>query len=481
MKNSNLIEILRSFSPEEIKEFGKFIESPFSGCRKFVVRFYKVLSRYHPEFKKVHIRKEVLFSKLYDGREFNDGLVRRMTSDLIRYAEEFLKIKNFRSNKTFQNAALLSELQKRGLGRIFQRKFERMNSEIADSGRLNSQIVLESFLLNTEARRFRTALRDEQMNKSFNSATEALITFFIEGFYSYINHIKTFESEYIKPSEAALKFGKCFDFRGYVEATKNVEGALSDYVRMICYRHELIADPEDRASYEKLKKLLKDNSSKIDPGQIYNCLVIMSRFCSYQNLNHNNRYIKESFRIYDIILNEKYFLLDSSTMQLSFSRNVVTVCKSLKEFEYIRNFISGYSKYFHDEYKDGFLNYCNAILRFEEKNYEGALELAALVDIDKPVFKKDVKILKLKAYYELGYTESLFAEIDALKHLLSGAGSLKGEISKRAKSFADILFRISKLRSGTGKRDAETLVRQLKSETRINERSWLLEKIQELI
>ncbi|MBX7042014.1 MAG: hypothetical protein K1X85_03835 [Ignavibacteria bacterium] len=481
MKNSQLIQILKSFSPEEIKEFGKFIESPISGCRKFVVRFFKVLSHYHPDFKEENISKEKLFRKLYGEKEFNDGLMRRMISDLIRYAEEFLKLKNFKDNRTFQNAALLNELQKRDLGRIFQKKFEKMNSEIINSGKLNSKLILESFLLNTEVRRYRTFLRDERMNKSFDEATEALITFFIEAFYSYINHIRTFADEYHSPSETALQFGKFFDFPGFVRSTKNIEGKYSNYIRMICYCHELIADPEDRTSYEKLKRFLIDKSAMLDPTQIYSCLVIMSRFCSYQNLNYFNRYIKESFRIYDIILREKYFLLDANSMQLSFCRNLVTICKSLKEFEYIRNFISDYSKFFHDEYREGFLNFCNAILKFAGKDYEAALEHAILVDIDKPVFKKDVKILKMKAYYELGHMESLFAEIDALKHLLSGARSLRGEISMRAKSFAVILSRVAKLKSGIRKDDPEMLLQELKSNDRVIEKPWLLKKIGELI
>ncbi len=480
MKNSQLIELLRSFSTEEIKEFGKFIDSPFSGCRKFVTRFYKILARYHPDFKEEDIRKETLFRKLYDGKDFNDGLIRRMISDLIRYAEEFLKLKNFRSNRTFQNAALLSELQKRNLGRIFQKRFEKINSELAESGRLNSQHILESFLINTEVRRFRTALRDERMNMSFNAATEAAITFFIEAFYSYISHIRTFAKEYESPSDMAVEFSKCFDFSGFVNATQGIEGAYSDYVRMICYRHELIADPENRLNYEKLKKVLNDKKSMLDSQQVYNCLVIMSRFCSYQNLHHENLYLKESFRIHDLILKEKYFLLDANYMQLSFCRNLVTICKSLNEFEYIRHFISKYNEYFHDEYREAFLSYCKAVLMFAENKYETALEHAILVDIDKPVFRKDVKIIKLKSYYELGFTESLFAEIDALKHLLSGAKSLKGEIYVRAKSFADVLSRVAKLRSGIQRDDPEMLIRKVKSMTRVNEKAWLLEKLREL-
>ncbi|MBK9404628.1 MAG: hypothetical protein IPN57_08860 [Ignavibacteria bacterium] len=64
MNKSNLIPVLKSFSKDEIKEFEKFLNSPFFGCAKFVLKFYKVLIKYYPVFNEDDIKKEK-YSELY--------------------------------------------------------------------------------------------------------------------------------------------------------------------------------------------------------------------------------------------------------------------------------------------------------------------------------------------------------------------------------------------------------------------------------
>jgi hypothetical protein len=51
MNRSKLIPILKSFSKDEIREFDKFLDSPFFGCKKFVLNFYREIINYYPAFK----------------------------------------------------------------------------------------------------------------------------------------------------------------------------------------------------------------------------------------------------------------------------------------------------------------------------------------------------------------------------------------------------------------------------------------------
>ena len=50
MKNSKLINILKTFSPEEIKLFEKFLASPFHSSGKNCIPLFRSMKKYYPEF-----------------------------------------------------------------------------------------------------------------------------------------------------------------------------------------------------------------------------------------------------------------------------------------------------------------------------------------------------------------------------------------------------------------------------------------------
>ena len=130
MNRSKLIPILKSFSKDEIREFDKFLDSPFFGCKKFVLNFYREIINYYPEFKDKDIAKDKIFKKLYGEKKYNDALVRRIISDLIRFSEEYMAYKNFRNRKTFRNTCLLNELRVRDLEDQFRIRSEGITKKL---------------------------------------------------------------------------------------------------------------------------------------------------------------------------------------------------------------------------------------------------------------------------------------------------------------------------------------------------------------
>jgi len=50
MQNTKIIQFLKCLSKDELREFGKFVRSPFHNNRKDVIRFYDVLKKFYPDF-----------------------------------------------------------------------------------------------------------------------------------------------------------------------------------------------------------------------------------------------------------------------------------------------------------------------------------------------------------------------------------------------------------------------------------------------
>ena len=57
LRNSNPVEILKTFSKDEVKEFDKFVHSPFFNCRNDVTRLFRELKRFYPTFDGKNFRE----------------------------------------------------------------------------------------------------------------------------------------------------------------------------------------------------------------------------------------------------------------------------------------------------------------------------------------------------------------------------------------------------------------------------------------
>lgn len=86
MQKSTVIEILRTFTQDELKEFEDFVSSPYFNKNKSINKLYDVVRKYHPDFKSDDIKKENLWKRIYPGKKYNYGTMKNLIFDLNRLA-----------------------------------------------------------------------------------------------------------------------------------------------------------------------------------------------------------------------------------------------------------------------------------------------------------------------------------------------------------------------------------------------------------
>jgi hypothetical protein len=157
------------------------------------------------------------------------------------------------------------------------------------------------------------------------------------------------------------------------------------------------------------------------------------------------------------------------------------LCKLKGETESIKTFREDYYSEFPELYKQDLADYCDSVYFFEKKSFERSLDSAAKVNIDKELFKRDIKILKIKNYYELDYFESVHSEIDNLKHYLSDSETIISDYMMKSRNFLKYISSVMRAMENRSGVDLFVLRKELEKENLINEKKWLLEKIDELI
>ncbi|HJY63865.1 MAG TPA: hypothetical protein VJ455_06895 [Ignavibacteria bacterium] len=99
MKEPKLIAILKTFSKEELKRFGKFINSPyFCGERDFLP-LYNIFKKLHPDFPVDKITEKELFKKLYPGKKYiskkSSLTIRVLFSQMTALSKKFIVYERF--------------------------------------------------------------------------------------------------------------------------------------------------------------------------------------------------------------------------------------------------------------------------------------------------------------------------------------------------------------------------------------------------
>ena len=64
MLKSSLLEILRTFSKEELKKFEDFVRSPYFNKKEKLVKLFLAIKKYAPEFADANLDKEKVWSDI---------------------------------------------------------------------------------------------------------------------------------------------------------------------------------------------------------------------------------------------------------------------------------------------------------------------------------------------------------------------------------------------------------------------------------
>ena len=109
------LEILKTFSPEEIKNFGLFLNSPYCNKSKRVSRLFNSLINFYPDFDSDSLTDELLSKDISPSLIYKCTTMKVIFSKLLKAAENYLIIKNIFEKNFEANDILRTELFKRKL------------------------------------------------------------------------------------------------------------------------------------------------------------------------------------------------------------------------------------------------------------------------------------------------------------------------------------------------------------------------------
>ena len=431
MKELKLVSILKTFSKDDLKEFEKFIISPFHNKGRNFKPLFSYLKKYHPVFPEEKVSLEKIFYKLYSGKIYDKTKsslnVRVLFSQLAQIAEEFTLIKELYD----QNNTLIRNTLKFNAG--FKNKALRSYSERALKDNLHYlQNRIESFFesdmhiktnenlieLKVIAADYDSIIEIKEQNilYSLNSTFDMLyliaasdlvlrqrVNKGIKGtgyFRHFVNNIdlKSIE-EYIycdnKGTKDIIRFNFClarFILNNNFDDTGPIDEAIDCYKKLF----SILPFEHKHSLFMRLSNVLIMGSHRDTELYGYKVHLLSSFILENNCYSEKDGEMMNGMSYLNIFLNKEYFL----------------------NAEEMGKFISDNLKYVDTHSRNNVENLSRICYCIKSGQFEKGLDILSRLSTGETMYKIIIYRYKLMLLYELKLFEELISYIDSFEHYL---------------------------------------------------------------
>ena len=255
MKNSTLIEILRTFSKDEMARFDDFTASPYHNKKSNVTKLYRSLKKFAPDFPPEKIAKEEIWKLVFPGKEYNYGIMKNLIYDLNKLAVKFLELE-IHSQKTFENDLnQLDSYRLKNLKSLFIKKLAE-SRETLDASPLDNQTHYRRYMLECSEMSFVDygylfPLKEHDYHAEINKSL--LLFYCTNQLYHNISSVQySFNSSAVMDREAHAKLLEIYDGSPYKDP----------YTEILERSYKALAGPGNKDDYENAKKVFFENYNK---------------------------------------------------------------------------------------------------------------------------------------------------------------------------------------------------------------------------
>lgn len=481
MNNTKLINVLRSFSKLEMREFEKVVSSPFFNRGRNYMPFLAELKKFYPKFDNEKMTPEYIYAKIYPGKKFNKQIIWNNTSALLNMAEEFLILHSLKKNKFQRNHSLAEEYHERKFSRYFEKIIDEMDNKL-ESGGVNSNYFMSKIQL-------------EILRKAFNflEDTQHLIPKHIvrQGEYTILNFLRIICGVISDMDSNLRMFNARFDFDlphvfiqnlNLEEIIKYAKIKNFRYVWMMemCYCSIMLIVEQDALRYfHELKKIFKENFSKLTRDERNVWLTVLANYCTSKSTDDAMYFGRELFEINKLTLKENTLPDDRYFYKIKFTqilRNAILI----NENQWAKNFIDKFVPKLKPSYQKSMHALGLAYLNFNLKNFETVIENLKNVKFIDTRDKLHVRNLYIRTYYELNEIETVITQIDSAKHFLSNNPSFTNNTKSSYIKSLNLLNRLINAKVNNDIGEIENLLQAVEEDRELALGRWLKEKIDEI-
>jgi len=480
MNNSKLLLLLKSIDKSKFKKLIDFSKNPYFNTNDKVILLVKYITKYAPDFEHEALLKAKCFKAIFPRETFNDSKLRKVMSRSFKLIEQFVLYQEIEQKEYLQEAILTRYYRANNIESLFVQKAKSWEQKL-DSLRIEEQ-YFQQYEFSYEQANMLSEQVLKNMNKQgkieyYNKIQETINSlqhfFFFRILYLYSTlQVYAFSINIATPKEEMLSFVQQIN----EDVLKEHPFILFYYKTLLMLIHE-----DNDEHYQTLQKRVKnyafEEKDKFFIEQLYKTLEL---YCIRKIKKGEDEYYEELFGLYMYELEHNLTFIEGDFMPVKY-RNIVAAGLKVNQFDKVKEFIQTYSPQLPKELSEGLSNYSMALLHLHQKKYKNALEFLHQVDTKGDlILKINIKRILIMIYYELNEIDVLDSSMNAFRTSMSRDEHVSNHRKTTNQNFINILYRLI----NTQLNDLEKLHRiksELESEKIIEEREWLLEKVNQRI
>ncbi len=478
MEKSTVIEILRTFSKDELARFGDFALSPYHNKKSNVTKLFKILRKTAPDFPSEKIVKEELWKSVFPGKIYNYGIMKNLIHELNKLVVKFLELEMYSTKPMDGDLNQLNILKLKNLKSQFIKKAAETRKNLKLRPLDHFTHYYNYMIYNSEMGFLDYNFLFDSKEKDYHSGiNNSLMLFYCTNqLYHNINNIQyAHNSSALMDEETHSRTLRLYE--DFPQKDPFTDMLHSAYIAM--------KNPGDKKAYEKLKAVFFENHDKCSKEIQCDLATNMINFCRNSAQIGHADFVKDEFIYIKLLIEDGLYKVFTAGWidQYLFVQSVMSACRSGK-FEWAEKFIEEHKHELIKEVREQYTNYAYITLNLRRGRFEDALHYISKcrnVDIGD---KLNIKVFEFNAYYELGYYDELKALADSANHMLKNDKFFSAVEKANYKLYVTAISRLMDYKCKVGSRYKDPgFLHELKdfiNSNKMRNKQWLLQKIEEL-
>ncbi len=470
MKNSRLFEVIKTFSKKEIRDFRKWLNSPFHNNRNDIIVLFEYLIKNKENALDDYLKKEIIFKTLFPEENFKDAKLRQVMFFLFKVLEEYIEYQMFESDSVSKKIYLAKYYQSKKLEKSLERAFDIIQKEqdtslIKDEYYFHNDFFFQNakstFLLKSNRKRAEINLQElsDALDKSFIVSKLRL-------FWTMIAH------------QNMIKINYNYTFiENIIKLIEEKQLLDTPTIAVYYYGYKILINENSLESFEQFKNYISNSHHIFPIAERKDIYVTAINYCIQQLNKGKTEFIKEAFELYkEALLNDA--LIEDNNLDHILYINIVSLGLKLKEFSWIEHFIKEYSQYLSETKRESYYNFSLSRLHYSKGNFNKAMELLSRYEHKDMLINLTAKTMLLKIYYEISEMRALESLLESMRAYLQRKKVIgyHKEVYKNLIRYTKKLLKVNPY----SRAQKEKLKAEIEAAKPLTEKAWLLKQLAEL-
>lgn len=472
MRETKVYLVLEKLTNRERGKFLKFVSSPYFNKSRALIDIFKLIHKDLNSSRAKPFPKEKVWKKIQPNTSYDDVRFRKYLSDLQKLVHEFLSVETFTSNDFQVSVSLLDYIADRRL-KILEptaRRIIKNNFEKSDI--FNSKRYLEYYKAYMVLHDIETL--DQQKGKistNFTKLSEALDV------YYFAEKLKLhYDSLIWQRIDSNLNS----DLQ-YIDEIVNIieHNDLLDHPPISIYYSifQLNKHPNIDNYYYDYKEKINQHITQFPSYEAMYIYTAGVNYCIRKINTGNSSYQEELLSLY-VGYMKSVVDYTGELSQWTFN-NASTIALRTGKFELVKTFIKEYSPFVKERFRNNVISYNLANYHFYKKNYDEVIKILRDVEYEDIFYNTNSKTTLLKTYYETQEYDPLFFLLESFRAYINRNKSIPDSRKVLFKNLIRFTKKLANLPPNS-KKALQKLKQEVTERKNTINRSWLLEKIEEM-